>query len=67
MDFSKVSSEGIQTTAKPDDQKSLDLLEQIKRLLILGLSNQGVEGKRIANVLGVDAAIVSRILSNKKK
>jgi hypothetical protein len=67
MDFSKVSSEGIWTMAKPDDQKSLDLLEQIKRLLILGLSNQGVEGKRIANVLGVDAAIVSRILSNKKK
>jgi hypothetical protein len=52
---------------KTDEQKSLELLEQIKRLLILSLSHQGVEGKRIANVLDVDAAIISRILSNKKK
>lgn len=51
--------------AKVDDDKSLELLEQIKRLMILNLSHTGVEGKRIAGVLGVDPAIVSRILSPK--
>ncbi len=52
--------------AKNNEQKQADVLDQIKRLLILGLSTQGVEGKRIADVLGVDPAIVSRVLSPKK-
>lgn len=52
--------------AKDSDQKQIELLEQIKRLLMLNLKQQGVEGKRIAEVIGVDAAIVSRILSPKK-
>jgi predicted transcriptional regulator len=43
------------------------LLEQIKNLIVLALTEQGVKGKRIAEVLGVDPAIVSRILSPKKK
>jgi predicted transcriptional regulator len=50
---------------KANEQPEIELLEQIKRLLILNLSEQGVQGKRIAAVLGVDAAIVSRILSPK--
>lgn len=49
------------------EQKQLEVLEQIKRLIILSLSQQGVEGKRIAQVLGVDGATVSRILSPTKE
>jgi predicted transcriptional regulator len=48
--------------AQTSEQKQLGVLEQIKRLIILSLSQQGVEGKRIAQVLGVDGATVSRIL-----
>lgn len=50
--------------AKKKGEK-LEPTEEIKRLLILGLVNQGVKGKDIATVLGVDPAIVSRILSGK--
>jgi predicted transcriptional regulator len=49
------------------NESETETLEQIKRLLILALSTQGVQGKRIAEVIGVDAAVVSRILSPKKK
>jgi predicted transcriptional regulator len=48
-------------------ESEFETLEQIKRLLILALSTQGVQGKRIAEVIGVDPAVVSRILSPKKK
>lgn len=50
----------------PMDEKIAALLEDIKRLMILSLTERGVQGKRIAGVLNVDAAIVSRILSPKK-
>jgi hypothetical protein len=50
--------------AKLNEQQQL--LEQIRRLLILGLSQQGVEGKRMAEVIGVDPASLSRVLSAKK-
>ena len=53
--------------AKSAEHTQLELLEQIRRLLILGLSEQGLQGKRIAEVLGVDPAVVSRILSPKKR
>lgn len=53
--------------AKTNEDRQLEMLEQIKRLLILGLTQQGVQGKRIAETIGVDPAIVSRILSPKKK
>lgn len=43
----------------------LDPMEEIKRLLVLGLVNQGVKGKDIAAVLQVDPAIVSRMISGK--
>jgi hypothetical protein len=48
------------------DQKVIDLLEDINRLLILDLSVRDVPGKRVAEVLGVDPAVISRILSSKK-
>lgn len=51
---------------KTVQQPEIEILEQIKRLLVLILSEQGVQGKRIAAVLGVDPAIISRILSSKK-
>ena len=52
---------------KTNEQQQIELLEHIKRLLILNLNHQGVDGKRIADVLGVDAATISRTLSPKKK
>lgn len=51
--------------AKKKSEK-LEPLEEIKRLLILGLVNQGVKGKDIATVLEVDPAVISRIVSSKK-
>ena len=44
----------------------LDPLEEIKRLLILGLINQGLKGKDIAAVLEVDPAVISRLVSSGK-
>jgi predicted transcriptional regulator len=52
--------------ATSNEQQQLELLEQIKRLLMLSLSQQGVEGRRIADVLGIGEATVSRALSPKK-
>jgi predicted transcriptional regulator len=51
---------------KKKDEK-LEPLEEIKRLIILGLINQGVKGKDIATMLEVDPAIISRMISPKKK
>ena len=47
--------------------EKLEPLEEIKRLLILGLINQGVKGKDIAAILEVDPAIISRLISSTKK
>lgn len=47
--------------------EKLEPLEEIKRLIILGLINQGVKGKDIATMLEVDPAIISRLISPKKK
>ena len=49
------------------DEKTNQLLEDIKRLLVLALVEQNVQGKRIADVLDVDPAIVSRILAPRDK
>ena len=50
-------------------KKKIDRLEpaeEIRRLMILGLVNQGVKGKDIAAILEVDPAIISRLLSPTK-
>jgi len=44
----------------------LEPIEEIRRLIILGLVNQGVKGKDIAAILEVDPAIISRLLSPAK-
>lgn len=44
----------------------LEPIEEIRRLMILGLVNQGVKGKDIAAILEVDPAIISRLLSPAK-
>jgi predicted transcriptional regulator len=44
----------------------LEPIEEIRRLIILGLVNQGVKGKDIAAILEVDPAIISRLLSPTK-
>ena len=46
---------------KAKEQK-IETLEQIKRLLVLALIHQGVQGKDIASVLGVDPAVISRMV-----
>lgn len=43
-------------------KEKIDNLEQIKRLLILGLIRSGVQGKDIANILGIDPATISRMI-----
>ncbi len=50
-----------------DNKKTNQLLEEIRKLFILALAEQKIQGKRIAEVLDVDPAIISRILSLKKK
>jgi len=44
------------------NKERVDTLEQIKRLLVLALIHQGVRGKDIATVLGVDPATITRIV-----
>ena len=51
--------------AKKKNEK-LEPIEELKRLMVLGLINQGVKGKDIAAVLQVDPAIISRMISGKK-
>ena len=53
--------------ARKKKSEKLDPMEEIKRLLILGLIQQGMKGKDIASVLEVDPAIISRMVSVKKK
>lgn len=43
-----------------------DLLEDIKRLLILNLIKNDVKAIEVAKTLAVDPAIISRIISGKK-
>lgn len=47
------------------EQKN-DSLEQIKRLFVLALVHQGVQGKDIATVLGVDPAFISRMVPTRQ-
>ena len=46
--------------------EKLDPLEEIKRLIILGLLHQGVKGKDIAAMLEIDPAMISRMGARKK-
>ena len=48
------------------DERIIAVLEDIKKLMILDLIDRGIPGKRVAEVLGVDAATVSRIVSPKR-
>jgi predicted transcriptional regulator len=47
------------------DKQIVALLEDIKRLIVLDLIDRGVQGKRVAKVLNIDPAAVSRIVSPK--
>lgn len=48
------------------DSRAIELLGDIKKLLILALIKQGVQSKEIAEALGVDPAVISRMISRKK-
>ncbi len=50
-----------------DNEKIVQLLEDIKKLLVLALIRNSVRGKDIARVLGVDPAIISRLLLSGQK
>lgn len=49
------------------DERVVALLEDLKRLLILDLISKDIQGKDIAAVLGVDPAVISRIVSKRTK
>ncbi len=49
-----------------NNKKTNQLLEDIKKLLVLALTHQGVQSKDIASVLGIDPAIVSRMVSTRR-
>lgn len=49
-----------------NNKKTNQLLEDIKKLLVLALIRQGVQSKDIASVLGVDSAIVSRMVPTRR-
>lgn len=51
---------------QPMDKKIAELLEDIKRLMVLDLIDRGIQGKRIAEVLDVSPATISGIVSPKK-
>ena len=51
---------------KKSNEPKIDALEQIKRLLILGLIQQGIQGKDIATVLNVDPATISRMVPTRQ-
>ena len=47
-------------------EPKIDNLDQIKRLFILALIHQGIQGKDIAATLGVDPSTITRIVSPRK-
>ena len=49
------------------EERMVKVLEDIKKLLIFALIKQGVQSREIAEALGVDPAIISRMISRKKK
>lgn len=48
------------------DKQAIKLLGDIKKLLILALIKQNVQSKEIAAILGVDPAIISRLVATHK-
>jgi FixJ family two-component response regulator len=48
------------------DTKVAELLEDLKKLLILDLVAKGVQSKNIAYALGVDNAVITRIAPTRK-
>jgi len=48
--------------ARKKQSEKLESLEEIKRLLILGLIHSGVQANEIANILGVNKSTISRIV-----
>ncbi len=48
------------------DEKIIGILEDIKKLVILGLITRGVQGKDIAQVIGVDKSTITRIAPARK-
>ncbi len=51
---------------KKSSEQKMDQLEQIKRLIILGLIKDGIQGKDIAKVLNVDPATITRIVPSRQ-
>lgn len=48
------------------DKNVPKILEDIKKLLILDLIVRGVQGKDIAQVLGVDKSTITRLVPSRK-
>lgn len=48
------------------DKQTTKLLGDIKKLFILALIKQGVQSKEIASILGVDPAVITRLVPSRK-
>lgn len=48
------------------EKQILKYLDDIKKLLILDLVSRGIQGKDIAQVLGVDKSTITRIVPARK-
>lgn len=48
------------------EKETLKLLEDIKKLTILGLIERGVQANIIADILGVDKGTISRLVPARK-
>lgn len=48
-----------------ENKKTNQLLEDIKKLILIDLISRGLQGKYIASVLGVDPAIISRMVPSR--
>lgn len=48
------------------EERMVRALEDVKKLLILGLIKEGIKSKEIAAILGVDPAVISRMVPARK-
>jgi len=53
-------------TGKPKKDPNIEVLDAIKRLLILQLITSGVQATDIASALGVDKSTISRLFPTRK-
>lgn len=66
QEVKRKEEEKMNTTEGNGFGQIIKLLEDIKKLLVLGLITRGAQGKDIAQVLGVDKSTITRIVPARK-